>query len=131
MASRKSKRLAEKEARAAVVREAVISDPDLRDHILHLAIFTQPFHAVKDFALEGPNLTQLKMYGRLATVCKTWSTAIRGKPDIMRKILATPACNSLAEVRAAAFAPAHLFLSLPAPVAPKSRGIPSHHRHLT
>lgn len=99
MASRKSKRLAEKEARAAVVREAVISDPDLRDHILHLAIFTQPFHAVKDFALEGPNLTQLKMYGRLATVCKTWSTAIRGKPDIMRKILATPACNSLAEVR--------------------------------
>ena len=40
MASRKSKRLAEKEARAAVVREAVISDPDLRDHILHLAIFT-------------------------------------------------------------------------------------------
>ena len=96
---RKSNRLAEKEARAAIVRNDVLSDPDLRDHILNLAIFTSPYFVSRDTALLTGKVSKFKIWGRLACVCKEWATAVRSTPDIARTILQSPLSIGMAEVR--------------------------------
>ena len=112
---RQSVRLAEKEARAAIVRAAVLEHIDLRDAILEKAILEGRLFGADENAHRTPNPSKLKMWGKVQTVCKSWLDFANAQPDILRKVLgAKPSCMLEVSARCCAFLfPHHTDLAPP------------------
>ena len=79
-------------AAARLVGEEVFRTPELRDTILEWAIFRPPKRNPSGSTSKGH---KLKVYGKLATVCKEWESAVRGQSDMLKKILSqySKACS--------------------------------------
>lgn len=75
--------MAEREARAAIVRLEVFSTPELRECILGHAITGGAHYAG---ALDSPS--NFQTFGRTASVCKEWNVVVRTEAN-MRMLL----CN--------------------------------------
>ena len=99
---------------AMLVCEEVFSMPELRDAMLEWAIFKPP----KQNPSGSTSIRhKLKVWARILTVCKDWQAAVRGTPDMIKKLLSQHATVGTTQVCPRLLTPAYLF-PVPLPLFP-------------